>query len=45
VTVTFPDSLSNASYEDLKDYFDLFLRKVTRRVEGTTPQKPKHKLI
>jgi hypothetical protein len=31
VTVTFPDSLSEPSYEDLKDYFELFLRKAKRR--------------
>ena len=31
VTLTFPEALSTASYEDLKDYFDLFLRKAKRR--------------
>jgi hypothetical protein len=27
VTVTFPENMSSSSYEDLQDYFDLFLRK------------------
>jgi hypothetical protein len=34
VTLTFPEALSSASYEDLKDYFDLFLRKAKRRAEA-----------
>jgi hypothetical protein len=33
VKLTFPETLSGASYEDLKDYFDLFLRKAKRRAE------------
>jgi hypothetical protein len=31
VTLTFPASLSGASYNDLADYFELFLRKAKRR--------------
>lgn len=34
VTLTFPESLSAESYADLKDYFDLFLRKALRRTRG-----------
>ena len=34
VTLTFPEALSTASYEDLKDYFDLFLRKAKRRADA-----------
>jgi hypothetical protein len=34
VTLTFPEALSGASYEDLKDYFDLFLRKAKRRADA-----------
>ena len=33
VTVTFPENLSTLSYEDLKDHFDLFLRKAKRKAE------------
>ena len=32
VTVTFPESLCSASYEDLQDYFDLFLRKAKEQI-------------
>jgi hypothetical protein len=39
VTLTFPEALSSASYEDLKDYFDLFLRKAKRRSEAETELK------
>jgi hypothetical protein len=31
VTLTFPANLSSASYKDLADYFELFLRKAKRR--------------
>jgi hypothetical protein len=37
VTLTFPEALSVASYDDLKDYFDLFLRKAKRRAVGVPP--------
>jgi hypothetical protein len=31
VTLTFPESLSEESYQDLASYFELFLRKAKRR--------------
>ncbi|WP_211385275.1 hypothetical protein [Bradyrhizobium japonicum] len=31
VTLTFPSTLSEESYEDLASYFELFLRKAKRR--------------
>jgi hypothetical protein len=37
VTLTFPDTLSSASYEDLKDNLDLFLRKAKRQPQMTRP--------
>ena len=33
VVLSFPENLSPASYKDLKDYFDLFLRKAKRQSE------------
>lgn len=33
VTLTFPAELTTTSYEDLKSYFDLFLRKAKRQAE------------
>jgi hypothetical protein len=39
VTVTFPESLSAASYDDLKDHFELFLRKAKRRAEAWDEMK------
>lgn len=39
VTVTFPASMSPESYGDLKDYFELFLRKAKRRA---SPKEGSH---
>lgn len=33
VVLSFPESLSSSSYEDLKDYFELFLRKAKRQAD------------
>ena len=33
VTLTFPAGLSTASFHDLKDYLELFLRKAKRQTE------------
>jgi hypothetical protein len=39
VIVTFPDALSGASYQDLEDYFELFLRKAKRRIMQTIMER------
>lgn len=39
VTLTFPASLSADSYEDLKDYLDLFLRKAKRQADKAAAER------
>ncbi len=38
VTLTFPSALSAASYEDLEDHLQIFLRKAKRRADSLRAQ-------
>lgn len=39
VVITFPENISAASFDDLKSYLDLFIKKMQRRAKGTHPLK------